>query len=84
VAAPIAAIVPAAIAAAFGLVSTTSARINMRTLCFAQRGIAAMRNCRFTRCCERLCFCDADGRLIAEMRHLNRWMKVSSPLWKAA
>jgi len=27
---------------------------------------------------------DADGRLIAEMRHLNRWMKVSSPLWKAA
>lgn len=27
---------------------------------------------------------DQDGRLIAEMRHLNRWMKVSSPLWKAA
>jgi hypothetical protein len=27
---------------------------------------------------------DQDGKLIAEMRHLNRWMKVSSPLWKAA
>lgn len=27
---------------------------------------------------------DQDGRLIAEMRHLNRWMKASSPLWKAA
>lgn len=27
---------------------------------------------------------DQDGQLIAEMRHLNRWMKVSSPLWKAA
>ncbi len=26
---------------------------------------------------------DADGRLIAEMRHMTRWMKVSSPLWKA-
>ena len=26
---------------------------------------------------------DADGRLIAEMRHLTRWMKVSSPLWAA-
>jgi len=25
-----------------------------------------------------------DGRLIASMRHLNRWMKASSPLWKAA
>ena len=25
-----------------------------------------------------------DGRLVASMRHLNRWMKVSSPLWKAA
>ena len=23
------------------------------------------------------------GRLIAEMRHLTRWMKASSPLWKA-
>lgn len=27
---------------------------------------------------------DQNGKLIAEMRHLNRWMKVSSPLWKAA
>jgi hypothetical protein len=27
---------------------------------------------------------DQDGKLIASMRHLNRWMKVSSPLWKAA
>lgn len=27
---------------------------------------------------------DQSGKLIAEMRHLNRWMKVSSPLWKAA
>jgi hypothetical protein len=27
---------------------------------------------------------DKDGKLIASMRHLNRWMKVSSPLWKAA
>jgi len=26
---------------------------------------------------------DADGRLVAEMRHLTRWMKVSSPLWKS-
>jgi hypothetical protein len=26
---------------------------------------------------------DAGGRLIAEMRHLTRWMKASSPLWKA-
>jgi hypothetical protein len=26
---------------------------------------------------------DADGRLVAEMRHMTRWMKVSSPLWKA-
>jgi hypothetical protein len=25
---------------------------------------------------------DASGRLIAEMRHLTRWMKGSSPLWK--
>jgi hypothetical protein len=25
---------------------------------------------------------DANGRLIAEMRHLTRWMKASSPLWK--
>ena len=25
---------------------------------------------------------DSDGRLIAEMRHLTRWMKASSPLWK--
>jgi hypothetical protein len=25
---------------------------------------------------------DAAGRLIAEMRHMTRWMKVSSPLWK--
>ena len=25
---------------------------------------------------------DADGRLVAEMRHLTRWMKASSPLWK--
>ncbi len=24
---------------------------------------------------------DQDGELIAEMRHLTRWMKVSSPLW---
>jgi hypothetical protein len=24
------------------------------------------------------------GKLVASMRHLNRWMKVSSPLWKAA
>ena len=27
---------------------------------------------------------DQDGVLVASMRHLNRWMKVSSPLWKAA
>ena len=27
---------------------------------------------------------DQNGKLIASMRHLNRWMKVSSPLWKAA
>jgi hypothetical protein len=27
---------------------------------------------------------DKDGKLVASMRHLNRWMKVSSPLWKAA
>jgi hypothetical protein len=26
---------------------------------------------------------DHDGRLIAEMRHMTRWMKVSSPLWAA-
>jgi hypothetical protein len=26
---------------------------------------------------------DTGGRLIAEMRHLTRWMKASSPLWKA-
>lgn len=26
---------------------------------------------------------DASGKLIAEMRHLTRWMKASSPLWKA-
>jgi hypothetical protein len=26
---------------------------------------------------------DARGRLIAEMRHLTRWMKASSPLWKS-
>jgi hypothetical protein len=26
---------------------------------------------------------DQDGRLIAEMRHMTRWMKVSSPLWRA-
>jgi hypothetical protein len=26
---------------------------------------------------------DTSGRLIAEMRHLTRWMKASSPLWKA-
>jgi hypothetical protein len=25
---------------------------------------------------------DADGRLVAEMRHMTRWMKASSPLWK--
>jgi hypothetical protein len=25
---------------------------------------------------------DAQGRLVAEMRHLTRWMKASSPLWK--
>ena len=24
---------------------------------------------------------DANGKLIAEMRHMTRWMKVSSPLW---
>jgi hypothetical protein len=24
---------------------------------------------------------DADGHLIADMRHMTRWMKVSSPLW---
>jgi hypothetical protein len=24
---------------------------------------------------------DADGRLVAEMRHMTRWMKVSSPKW---
>ena len=27
---------------------------------------------------------DQSGKLVASMRHLNRWMKVSSPLWKAA
>jgi hypothetical protein len=27
---------------------------------------------------------DKSGKLVASMRHLNRWMKVSSPLWKAA
>ena len=26
---------------------------------------------------------DQEGQLIAEMRHMTRWMKVSSPLWKA-
>jgi hypothetical protein len=26
---------------------------------------------------------DAQGKLISEMRHLTRWMKVSSPLWKS-
>ncbi len=26
---------------------------------------------------------DKDGTLIAEMRHMTRWMKVSSPLWAA-
>ena len=26
---------------------------------------------------------DSDGRLIAEMRHMTRWMKISSPLWAA-
>jgi hypothetical protein len=25
---------------------------------------------------------DQNGRLIAEMRHMTRWMKVSSPLWR--
>ena len=25
---------------------------------------------------------DTDGNLIAEMRHMTRWMKVSSPLWQ--
>jgi hypothetical protein len=25
---------------------------------------------------------DQSGRLIAEMRHMTRWMKVSSPLWR--
>jgi hypothetical protein len=25
---------------------------------------------------------DSAGRLVAEMRHLTRWMKASSPLWK--
>jgi hypothetical protein len=25
---------------------------------------------------------DADGKLVAEMRHMTRWMKVSSPLWQ--
>lgn len=25
---------------------------------------------------------DADGNLVAEMRHMTRWMKVSSPLWQ--
>jgi hypothetical protein len=25
---------------------------------------------------------DEKGRLVAEMRHMTRWMKVSSPLWK--
>jgi hypothetical protein len=25
---------------------------------------------------------DESGRLIAEMRHMTRWMKVSSPLWR--
>jgi hypothetical protein len=28
--------------------------------------------------------CDGEGALVAEMRHLTRWMKVSSPLWAAA
>jgi len=27
---------------------------------------------------------DKDGTVIAEMRHMTRWMKVSSPLWRAA
>jgi hypothetical protein len=26
---------------------------------------------------------DKDGTLVAEMRHMTRWMKVSSPLWAA-
>lgn len=26
---------------------------------------------------------DQDGRLIAQMRHMTRWMKISSPLWAA-
>jgi hypothetical protein len=26
---------------------------------------------------------DADGRLVAELRHMNRWMKASSPLWQS-
>jgi hypothetical protein len=26
-------------------------------------------------------FHDKDGKLIADMRHMTRWMKVSSPLW---
>jgi hypothetical protein len=26
---------------------------------------------------------DQDGALVAEMRHMTRWMKVSSPLWKS-
>jgi hypothetical protein len=27
---------------------------------------------------------DAAGKLVAEMRHMTRWMKVSSPLWQAS
>lgn len=27
---------------------------------------------------------DKDGKLIGEMRHMTRWMKVSSPLWRTA
>jgi hypothetical protein len=26
---------------------------------------------------------DSEGKLIAEARHMTRWMKVSSPLWAA-
>jgi len=26
---------------------------------------------------------DSDGRLVAEMRHMTRWMKVSSPFWRS-
>ena len=26
---------------------------------------------------------DKKGKLVAEMRHMTRWMKVSSPLWQA-